>query len=86
MSNRAGKREREAGNRHKRGTLSTAFLTRNGREWQTVKLGRKKIGAVLRSSMPGFRQLERDMAAVPVDDQGNADQNRRMRCQRIGPE
>ena len=41
-ANRAGKREREARNRKKRGTLSRLVPTPNGAEWVTLKLGRKK--------------------------------------------
>lgn len=44
-ANRAGKREREARNRHKR---CMATLQIDG-EWQTLKLGRKKNRALMRS-------------------------------------
>jgi hypothetical protein len=54
MSNRAGKRERLARNRHVRGTLGT----RIGSEWVTLKVGRGHLG----------RQLRRSLSAVPVGD------------------
>jgi hypothetical protein len=50
-ANRAGKREREAGNRHKRDTLSYSVSTPSGTEWVTLKLGRKKTVSRLRSHM-----------------------------------
>ncbi|MFQ5443004.1 MAG: hypothetical protein ACE5EK_00155 [Nitrospinales bacterium] len=54
MSNRKGKREREAGNRHKRGSASTL----NGAEWITLKLGRKKLSTFFRKTL----------GAIPVAD------------------
>ena len=69
MANRAGKREREARKRHKRGGIGTMFVTPTGREWLTLKLGHRKTFAVLSSSAVGFIQARgHSVAAVPVDD------------------
>lgn len=67
MSNRAGKREREARRRHKRGRICHA---RTVPPWSWVKLGRRKIQ---RSCGPLFSTWrERGMAAIPVDDSRTA--------------
>jgi len=42
MSNRAGKREREARNRHKRSMFAKSVLTPNGPVWIRAKLSHKK--------------------------------------------
>ena len=63
MSNRAGKREREARNRSKRGAYS---ITRDGATRTSLKLGRKKGFALSRSRLTTYRWG--DMAAVPVAD------------------
>src|SRR3990167_6846897 len=45
MRKRIGKREREARNRHKRGTCTHMIPTPSGLEWSTVKLGNRKSSA-----------------------------------------
>ena len=64
MSNRAGKREREARRRHKRPKVS--FLPQTGAEWVTLKLGRKKDLAFWVRTLSA--RPRRGMAAVPVAD------------------
>jgi len=65
MSNRAGKREREARNRHKRGSTSALI----GGDWVTLKLGRKKSASYYWGRL---RPVRKGMAAVPVDDRGTS--------------
>lgn len=75
MSNRTGKREREARNRHKRGYLSG--VTQTGTAVRPLKLGRKKRAAFYRSLHLDVRSSldapelwlhwsRKDMTAVPV--------------------
>lgn len=82
MSNRAGKREREARNRHKRGY--TSGVSRTGAVLRPLKLGRKKMRAFGSSSTlaVGFavyggslpcHTRRADMAAVPVADAESRD-------------
>ncbi len=75
MSNRTGKREREARNRHKRGYLSGVSQT--GTAVRPLKLGRKKrmafhrslhldVGSSLDAPELWLHWSRKDMAAVPV--------------------
>lgn len=74
MSNRTGKREREARNRHKR-CMATVRI---GGEWQTLKLGRKKAQALMLSLVCDRGEIQSydylsprhnmDVRAVPVAD------------------
>jgi hypothetical protein len=68
MVNRAGKRERQARNRHKRGTISRSIPTPTGTAWLTLKAGHRKALGFLRMTL--FSKPRRTMAAVPVDDRG----------------
>ena len=65
MSNRAGKREREARNRHKRGSVYALI----GRDWVTLKLGSKKMTSYFWGDL---RSVRNGVAAVPVDDRGTS--------------
>jgi hypothetical protein len=70
MSNRAGKREREARNRPKRGLIwKSDWQTPGGPPVSAVKLGLKKSLAGFEGSKRAASTLrEKRMAAVPVAD------------------
>lgn len=64
MSNRTGRREREARSRPKRGTVS--WCPQGGADWVTLKLGHKKMGALFAARFSA--RSGRKSAGVPVGD------------------
>jgi hypothetical protein len=71
MANRAGKRERQARNRKKRGYVMR--LAPNGTEWLTLK-ARHRNPDPHKTAME-FEKLRGTMVAAPVDDRGKPVKN-----------
>jgi len=73
---RKGKREREAGKRHRRGSVS--FMDIDATEWKTLKLGHKKMRKHLAS-------FSRTLARLSVAESENRQRAASTGASTVGP-